>query len=235
MKRSTINALIDEAKRFFGDHQFYLPPFASWTPADWMAKGVGVQEIVENRLGWDITDFGSGDFENTGLLLFTIRNGHPSNWETLEGKLYAEKIMVVKVGQITPLHFHWNKSEDIINRGGGDLALALYNATEDDELAETPVTVQMDGIQRTFEAGETVLLTPGESITIPTRLYHRFWGEMTKVLVGEVSLVNDDDQDNRFYKPRGRYPTIEEDVPPAHLLVMDYARYYDPQAAAGVG
>jgi D-lyxose ketol-isomerase len=200
-----------------------------------MAKGVGVQEIVENRLGWDITDFGSGDFENTGLLLFTIRNGHPSNWETLEGKLYAEKIMVVKVGQITPLHFHWNKSEDIINRGGGDLALALYNATEDDELAETPVTVQMDGIQRTFEAGETVLLTPGESITIPTRLYHRFWGEMTKVLVGEVSLVNDDDQDNRFYKPRGRYPTIEEDVPPAHLLVMDYARYYDPQAAAGEG
>jgi hypothetical protein len=233
MKRSRINALIEEAKQFFDDHQFYLPPFASWTPADWLTKGDEVREIVDNRLGWDITDFGSGDFENLGLLLFTLRNGHPSNWETLTGKLYAEKIMIVRAGQVTPLHFHWNKSEDIINRGGGDLALALFNATEDDELDNTPVTVTMDGVRRTFDAGETVVLAPGASITVPTRLYHRFWGEGETVMVGEVSLVNDDDEDNRFYEPRGRYPTIEEDEPPVHLLVMDHARYYDPQAAEG--
>jgi hypothetical protein len=233
MKRSRINALIEEAKQFFDDHQFYLPPFASWTPADWLTKGDEVREIVDNRLGWDITDFGSGDFENLGLLLFTLRNGHPSNWETLTGKLYAEKIMIVRAGQVTPLHFHWNKSEDIINRGGGDLALALFNATEDDELDNTPVTVTMDGVRRTFDAGETVVLAPGASITVPTRLYHRFWGKGETVMVGEVSLVNDDDEDNRFYEPRGRYPTIEEDEPPVHLLVMDHARYYDPQAAEG--
>ena len=47
-----------------------------------------------------------------------------------------------------------------------------------------------------------------------------------KVLVGEVSKVNDDVNDNRFLKPTGRFPEIEEDEPPLHLLVGDYAKYY---------
>ena len=31
-------------------------------------------------------------------------------------------------------------------------------------------------------------------------------------------MVNDDTKDNRFYKPVGRFPEIEEDEPPIHLL-----------------
>ena len=46
------------------------------------------------------------------------------------------------------------------------------------------------------------------------------------MLVGEVSLVNDDDTDNRFLEPVGRFPAIEEDEPPLYLLTQDYARYY---------
>jgi D-lyxose ketol-isomerase len=232
MKRSTINALIREAKAFMAQRQFALPPFAFWTPADWRLKGPEVAEIVENGLGWDITDFGSGDYEHAGLLLFTIRNGHPSNWETMTGKLYAEKIMIVGEGQVTPFHFHWNKMEDIINRGGGDLVIQLYNATDDDQLADTPVTVSIDGVRRTVEAGGFVRLTPGESISLPTRLYHSFWGagergrRLRRVLVGEVSLVNDDAADNRFLESLGRFPEIEEDAAPLHLLVTDYARFY---------
>ena len=42
------------------------------------------------------------------------------------------------------------------------------------------------------------------------------------VLVGEVSMVNDDNLDNRFYEPIGRFPEIEEDEPPLYLLVGDY-------------
>jgi hypothetical protein len=56
------------------------------------------------------------------------------------------------------------------------------------------------------------------------RLYHKFWAERGKgkVLIGEVSAVNDDNKDNRFHKPIGRFPTIEEDEPPLHLLCSEY-------------
>ena len=124
MKRSEINAIMREADAFIREMGFYLPPFAHWTLKDWATKGEEVREIVDNQLGWDITDFGRGDYEKCGLLLFTLRNGNPKNWETMQGKLYAEKIMVVGVDQVTPTHFHWNKSEDIINRGGGKLVIS---------------------------------------------------------------------------------------------------------------
>jgi D-lyxose ketol-isomerase len=226
MKRSEINAIMREADAFIRSRGFYLPPFAYWTPEDWETRGEEVREIVENGLGWDITDFGRGDYQRCGLFLFTLRNGNPKNWETMQGKLYAEKIMVVGVDQLTPMHFHWNKSEDIINRRGGKLAIQLYNATEDENLADTDVAVSMDGVRRVVKAGETVVLGPGESITLPTRLYHKFWGVEGRVLIGEVSMVNDDNVDNRFYEPVGRFPDVEEDEPPLHLLINDYGRYY---------
>ena len=226
MKRSDINVLMRDADAFMKHQGFHLPPFAYWTPGDWKTKGEEVREIVENRLGWDITDFGSADFDRYGLLLFTLRNGHPRNWETRQGKLYAEKIMVVEVGQVTPMHFHWRKMEDIIDRGGGKLVIQLYNGTDEDELADTDVTISMDGVKYVLGAGETVTLSPGESITLPQHCYHKFWGAEERVLVGEVSLVNDDREDNRFYEPRGRFPEIEEDEPPLYLLCTDYPRYH---------
>jgi D-lyxose ketol-isomerase len=226
MKRSEINAIMREADAFIRAKGFHLPPFAYWTPEDWSTKGEEVREIVGNGLGWDITDFGSGDFQRRGLFLFTLRNGHPQNWQTLQGKLYAEKIMIVGVDQVTPMHFHWKKSEDIINRGGGRLVIQLYNATDDDRLADTDVLVSTDGVRRVVRAGDSVVLFPGESITLPTRLYHKFWGAEKRVLVGEVSMVNDDNADNRFYESIGRFPEIEEDEAPLYLLTTDYARYY---------
>ena len=44
-----------------------------------------------------------------------------------------------------------------------------------------------------------------------------------RVLLGEVSVVNDDVNDNRFHQPVGRFPEVEEDEPPHRLLVGDYA------------
>jgi D-lyxose ketol-isomerase len=226
MKRSEINAIMRDADAFIRGQGFYLPPFAYWSPEDWSGKGEEAREIVEHQLGWDITDFGQGDYHQTGLFLFTARNGALENLKTGAGKLYAEKIMIVGVEQITPLHYHWHKVEDIINRGGGNLVIQLYNSTQDGGLAETNITVSMDGVQRTVKAGDIVELSPGESITLPTGLYHKFWGAEARVLVGEVSVVNDDKTDNRFYEPVGRFPEIEEDEPPLYLLTNDYARYY---------
>jgi hypothetical protein len=118
--------------------------------------------------------------------------------------------------------------EDIINRGGGKLMIQLYNATEDGDLADTDVTVSMDGVKRILKAGEIVALSPGESITLVPGCYHKFWGAESRALIGEVSLVNDDYVDNRFHEPTGRFPEIEEDEPPLYLLCTDYPRYYHP-------
>jgi D-lyxose ketol-isomerase len=226
MKRSEINAIIDSAVEFIGSRGFYLPPFAYWTPNDWTMKGPDVHEIVENKLGWDITDFGRGEFNSYGLILFTIRNGRLSPDQTVKGKGYAEKIMIVGDGQVTPLHFHWSKMEDIINRGGGDLLIQLFRSTQGEQLDEAqPVQVSVDGQRRIVEAGATLLLAPGESITLEQGCYHKFWSR-GRTLVGEVSQVNDDLRDNRFFETIGRFPEIEEDVPPQHLLCSDYPRYY---------
>ena len=160
MKRSEVNTIMRNADAFIRQHGFHLPPFAYWTPSDWVRKGEEVHEIVENQLGWDITDFGQGEYRKRGLFLFTIRNGNPDNLKKMQGKVYAEKILVVGVGQVTPMHFHWTKMEDIINRGGGILGIQLYNSTPTEGLADSDVTVSIDGVTRTVKAGSTVMLKP---------------------------------------------------------------------------
>lgn len=222
MKRSEINQLLSRAILFFAEKNFYLPPFAHWSVDEWQQKGTEVREIVEHGLGWDITDFGSGDFNEIGLLLFTLRNGASDG----TGKCYAEKAMIVEVNQKTPMHFHWHKQEDIINRGGGILVIEVYNATAEETLAGTPVILSLDGVQHTVPAGTALRLAPGESITLTPYLYHTFWGEEEAVFVGEVSAVNDDSQDNRFLLPAGRFPDVVEDEPPFRLMVGDYSRHH---------
>jgi D-lyxose ketol-isomerase len=223
MKRSEINQIIKNAKTFMEEKQFMLPPWAYWNLAAWKKNRGDAKEIIDNMLGWDITDFGSGDFYTRGLFLFTIRNGKLN----VDKKPYAEKIMIVEENQETPMHYHWNKMEDIINRGGGNLVIELFNSTPDNGLDTTPVYFKTDGIKRSVNAGGKAVLTPGESICLEQGMYHRFYGEpgKGKVLVGEVSMVNDDASDNCFYEAVGRFPVIEEDAEPMHLLVSDYSTF----------
>ena len=228
MKRSEVNAIMRDADAFIRANGFHLPPFAYWTPEEWQTKGEEVQEIVDCGLGWDITDFGLGQYEALGLLLFTIRNGRPENLKKGKGKIYAEKIMIINEGQKIPTHFHRSKTEDIINRGGGKLCLQIYNANEQNQLLDTDVTVSIDGVRHTFKAGDVVTLTPGESITLLPFCAHNFWAEDSRVLAGEVSSVNDDQSDNFFLDPVARFPTIEEDESPLYLLIGDYPTYYHP-------
>lgn len=223
MKRSEINNSILDAITLFESRQFKLPPFAFWTPQQWQQCGEEAREIRDNGLGWDVTDYGGDDFEKTGLLLFTIRNGNYGNRATYP-KGYAEKIMVVKEKQITPWHFHWNKREDIINRGGGDLVVELYQADENNNFSDKEFEVCIDGIRRKVGPGGTVILTPGESICLEPYVYHTFYGRegAGTVMVGEVSDVNDDANDNCFYDEIGRFPTIEEDETPRFYLCTEY-------------
>ena len=223
MKRSEINTCIREFEAVLKKHSFFLPPFLSFTPEEWLTKDSEYDEIRDNALGWDLTDFGSGDFYSCGLYLITLRNGNVHQDRYL--KPYAEKIMMLRGGQTCPCHFHWHKMEDIINRGGGNVVFRLWNAGPD-ELPDrdTPVTVHRDGRIYTVPAGAEVVITPGESLTLHPRCYHVFTvreGE-PYALIGEVSMCNDDEADNRFEKPVGRFPAIEEDEPPYRLLCNEY-------------
>jgi hypothetical protein len=223
MKRSEVNRILVDSIAFLRGMNFQLPPFAFYSVAQWRQVKQDAREILDLGLGWDITDFGSGDFQNIGLTLFTLRNGRRDSADY--PKPYAEKIMISGHRQVTPMHFHWHKTEDIIVRGQGRLAMELHWADEREELGQQPVTVSIDGMRRTFAAGETVVLGPGEGICLPPRLYHRFYSLDGNCLLGEVSQVNDDFTDNRFLEPAGRFPQIEEDEPPQFLLCSDYAKF----------
>ncbi|CCY39200.1 D-lyxose/D-mannose family sugar isomerase [Coprobacter secundus] len=219
MKRSEVNRYIKQAIKLFDENNFHLPSWALLTPEEWKDKIATerCKEIIDHTLGWDVTDFGKNNFMKEGLTLFTLRNGSPKSEKT-----YCEKIMVSYVNQITPMHFHWNKMEDIINRGGGILALQLWKANKKEEKTSDSFTVQIDGITQNIEAGEIIRLNPGESITLEPYIYHQFWAEKETCIIGEVSKVNDDSNDNRFYEPLGRYPEIEEDESPLFLLCTEY-------------
>lgn len=222
MKRSKINACIREMEALAKQNGFRLPPFCNWTPQEWPTKGPEYDEIRDNMLGWDITDYGLGEFDKVGFALITLRNGNQNNPKYK--KTYAEKLLMLKDGQHSPMHFHWNKSEDIINRGGGTLLIHVYNADENDDLADTDFQVNADGRTYIVPAGTAVELKPGESITLWPRQYHDFdvKAGTGDVLIGEVSMCNDDAADNRFHEPMGRFPKIEEDEEPYRLLCFEY-------------
>lgn len=222
MKRSEVNNALKEMEAMIKEYRFALPPFCNMTPEDWEKAGHEYDEIRDNRLGFDITDYGLGKFEEVGFSLITIRNGNINN-DTYK-KPYAEKLIYIKENQTSPMHFHWKKMEDIINRGGGTILIRVYNSDENEDFATTDVTVSCDGVKITVPAGTQIRLQPGQSITIPQGLYHDFEVEKGSgnVLLGEVSMCNDDETDNRFYEKVGRFPAIEEDEKPYRLLCTEY-------------
>lgn len=239
MRRSEVNERINYVIKAAEKMKFPLPQFAYYTIEQWKNLKENEMEIVENMLGWDVTDFGSGEFEKYGVTIFTFRNGNFHDKEKYP-KPYAEKLLFVKEGQVLPYHYHWSKMEDIINRGGGDLEVTLYNSTKKDygdrqgavlerlgEFADTDVTVVMDGKKMTMPAGGKVICKPGSSITLMPGVYHSWKGisGTGDIVLFEVSMTNDDFVDNRFYKPEERIPDIEEDVEAEYLVFSDYPRY----------
>ncbi len=229
MKRSRINEIIREGDAFIRSFGYRLPPFA-WHSPGWMKQNrEAIDGIVASRLGWDVTDYGQGRFDELGLFLFTVRNGRHPDLGKGRGMLYAEKIMISRREQISPMHRHVIKAEDIIHRGGDDgarLVLELFMPDAEGGIdADAEVRVPVDGVVRTLPAGGLLALKEGESVTLLPGVWHAFWGEGGDVLIGEVSTVNDDLTDNIFRDPIGRFADIEEDQEPLHLLVSDYEKW----------
>lgn len=159
MKRSEINKALKELEAMCKKEHCYLPPFCHFTPEQWQDIGHEYDEVRDCMLGWDITDYGLGDFNKVGMSLITIRNGNRAMADKYP-KVYAEKLLYMKEGQYSPNHFHWYKTEDIINRGGGNILIRVYNSLPDESIdRESDVTVHCDGRTYTVPAGTQVRLT----------------------------------------------------------------------------
>lgn len=224
MKRSYINEILKEGDAFIRSFGYVMPPFAYLSPEE--MKSGEHSMLVERGMGWDITDYGVEKFDEMGLFLFTVRNGIAGDLSKGTGMLYAEKIMISRKDQLSPMHRHYIKAEDIINRGGGKLVLELFAPDAEGKIdREKDVTVPVDGRLVTLPAGGLLKLDPGESVTLMPGVWHAFWGEGDDVLIGEVSTVNDDKTDNWFEMEIGRFSNVEEDVDPVHLLVSDYDKF----------
>jgi D-lyxose ketol-isomerase len=221
LTRSQINLLIDDSLVILHQAGFYLPPFANWTPRQWENAGPEWSSARLARLGWDVTDFGLGQFGHIGRVLFTLRNGIVKSGE----KPYAEKIIVGRHGQRAPAHYHLSKTEDIINRGGGEVVLKLDPPVE----ARYQARVFRDGRELPVTPGTLVRLQPGESLCLPAGIIHQFWGEETlsgkTPLIGEVSSFCDDVNDNVFFDEVARFITISEDEPARYCLCNELPEF----------
>ena len=228
MKRSEINNAIKWAIGVLDKNNFKLPHFAYWNLQEWTDNREKTKVIRKVMQGWDITDYGLDRFEKIGSVLFTIRNGDQNDRSV--GTPYAEKLIILKEGQALPAHFHFTKTEDIINRGGGILGIKLYNSKKDKTVDyETPVRVFMDGIEYTKKPGETILIEPGNSVTLAPYMYHTFWAEEGSgdLITGEVSSINDDNTDNNFEQDVKRFSMIEEDEAILYPLCNEYAVLFE--------
>ncbi|SMO95107.1 D-lyxose/D-mannose family sugar isomerase [Ruegeria faecimaris] len=226
MKRSRINEIMAQADEFICSHGFALPPFAYWSPEEFKARKSDARHVIDARCGWDITDYGDGDYDRMGLFLFTLRNGLQSDLAKGGGMCYAEKLLISRRDQLSPMHTHVLKAEDIINRGGATLIVELFGSDDAGGFAEDRGgVVWLDGIRHRYQPGEKLRLAPGKSVTLRPGDWHAFWGEGGDVLIGEVSTINDDETDNIFREPIGRFAEVEEDVASTHLLVSDYSKW----------
>ena len=222
MRRSFVNHIIRQAEAFIAECRFLLPPIASWDAKEWERHPAELKQVQKSGVGWDITDFGTGEFNQIGLVLFTLRNGLPPDVEgdTLP---YAEKLLVSRASQVTPMHFHKVKVEDIIVRGGAPVAVKLCSLRDNGDLdRHSDISIRIDGFRQVVSAGSVVRIEPGQSITLEPYVAHSFWGADGTSLIGEVSSVNDDKNDNFFFSETARFPTLEEDELPYRLIVPDY-------------
>ncbi|MDA8711440.1 D-lyxose/D-mannose family sugar isomerase [Alphaproteobacteria bacterium] len=217
MKRSEINQAIIEAKKMMENYSWVLPQWGYWSKEDYINEPSVSKYLKDHQMGWDVTDFGKGLFNEQGITLFCIRNGIQGN---AQDKPYAEKLLFMREGQEIPFHSHKVKLEDIINRGGGDLAIEFVMVNEHLKEKNENINILVDGVQVEVEPNEPLILKRGQSVTVERNIYHKFYAVKGTgmVMAGEVSQVNDDNNDNYFLEPVGRFTQIEEDEQPIHPL-----------------
>lgn len=219
MKRSVINTNIRWAREMLDRYGISLPVFSGWSPDEWIAHKTELDTIRRIYLGWDVKDYS----EEMGSVLFTIRNGRYD--DPAIGVPYCEKVILFRDGKRLPLHYHKNKTEDIINRAGGTMQIKLYCTNDKGELTDGPVVVYQDGIRHVYQPGQLVFIEPGNSITLEPGVAHTFGPKPgSDLIVGEVSKINDDFTDNYRFETIPAPCPVEEDEPMLYPLCTEYER-----------
>jgi len=224
VKRSFVDARIDEMSTLCQRHGVALPPFARWTEAAFRANREASDFIASRGLGWNVVEFRPGAFATDGLTLFTLRMGDWRDLGSSRGRLYAEKAIMSLDGQRAPHHYHVVKTEDIVNRGGARFVVELFMVDDLGRPTRERFRVLKDASVLDLGPGDQVRLEPGESLTLEPHVAHAFWAEGGTALAGEVSLANDDASDNYFVPPLAPPALIEEDAPARRVTVRDYGR-----------
>lgn len=160
---------------------------------------------------WDVTDLGLGRFKETGLVLVNLA----------EEPEYCEKLMLSCRDQVTPMHCHKRKKEDIVCRAG-KLACEVWAGHPETTERGALFSMKRNGAPVEVGSGDILHLAAGERVTLEPGVYHAFWAETDTCVIGEVSTANDDLHDNFFVDPDiGRFPGIEEDEPALVRLVSE--------------
>jgi D-lyxose ketol-isomerase len=160
---------------------------------------------------WDVTDLGLGRFRQMGLVLVNLAD-EPE---------YCEKLMFSMQDQVTPMHTHRIKKEDIICRRGS-LAVEVWGCPPSEDGRGAPAVIKRNGEDFTAHSGHPFTIAAGERVTLVPGIYHSFWGDGGDCVAGEVSTANDDATDNIFVDPDiGRFPGIEEDEPAILKLISE--------------
>jgi D-lyxose ketol-isomerase len=207
MKRSQINAALQAARDLLARCQWDLPEWADWSEAEHAANPAVSACLYAQELGWDVTDFGQGDFEARGVTSFCIRNGEPALLSNQPG---CEHLHFVADGQIWPFHAHKAKREEITVRCGGNLMVAF---TRHGSFEDAPVWI--DGSPINDPYSRFIRLSPGQSISIPCGLQHSLWSEPNSgpTLFSETSTSRNDRSDSFFLEEQTRFLPIDEDQP----------------------
>ena len=137
MQRSEVNCLQREALRAFAEHRFALPPFATWNEAEWRNNPEAACYCHAHQMGWDITDFGSGDFAPRARDLPRPERRQGFSTE----KPYAKPPVVPRSTRrrIISTASRWRTSSAAAAQPDPELAKYVDGA-----LAEQPVTVTVD-------------------------------------------------------------------------------------------
>ena len=208
MYRSKVNLIIRESIENLNKNKFKLPQWSEWKIDKWKKNLDLCKKISLFQLGWDITDFGTNNFEKVGLVLFSLRNGSTKVKESIP---YAEKLMIMRPGQRIPYHFHKLKKEDIINRYGGILELGAYNYKLNKSKS---LKITIDYEVKNIIQKKIFSLKEGQSVTLFPKIYHFFQSSKKNkdlLILGEVSTINDDNNDNYFSEKNPRFNKIIED------------------------